>query len=68
MTYRIMIGRTLWAFPDLKSLMAKATPLRSGDMLAGLAAESEEERAVAADEEDPDELDDIEPDPDDEDL
>ncbi len=34
-------------FADLRTLMAKATPLRSGDMLAGLAAESAEERVAA---------------------
>jgi len=33
--------------PDLKTLLAKATPLRSGDQLAGLAAESGEERVYA---------------------
>lgn len=32
---------------DLRELMAKATPYRSGDALAGLAAESEEARARA---------------------
>jgi len=31
----------------LKTLLAKASPLRSGDVLAGLAAESEEERVTA---------------------
>jgi ethanolamine ammonia-lyase large subunit len=41
------IGATSWAFADLKDLMAKATPPRSGDMLAGVAAGSAEE-AVAA--------------------
>jgi ethanolamine ammonia-lyase large subunit len=34
-------------FPDLKTLLAKATPLRSGDELAGLAAASGEERVAA---------------------
>jgi ethanolamine ammonia-lyase large subunit len=34
-------------FADLRTLMAKATPLRSGDVLAGLAAESAEERVAA---------------------
>jgi ethanolamine ammonia-lyase large subunit len=34
-------------FPDLKTLLAKATPARSGDQLAGLAAESAEERVAA---------------------
>ena len=32
---------------DLKTLLAKATPARSGDQLAGIAAESAEERARA---------------------
>ena len=35
------------AFKDLKTLLAKASPPRSADALAGLAATSEEERAVA---------------------
>jgi ethanolamine ammonia-lyase large subunit len=39
-------GRTR-SFADLKTVMAKATPARSGDALAGIAAESEEERALA---------------------
>jgi ethanolamine ammonia-lyase large subunit len=34
-------------FPDLKTLLAKATPLRSGDQLAGIAAESQAERVAA---------------------
>ncbi len=34
-------------FRDLRTLMAKATPHRSGDVLAGLAAESAEERVAA---------------------
>lgn len=36
-----------YRFPDLKSLMARATPLRSGDVLAGIAASSHEERVAA---------------------
>lgn len=32
---------------SLKELMAKASPLRSGDVLAGIAAQSEEERVMA---------------------
>jgi ethanolamine ammonia-lyase large subunit len=36
-----------YTFPDLRALLARASPLRSADQLAGLAAESEEERAVA---------------------
>jgi len=34
-------------FRDLKTLLAKASPLRSADQLAGIAADSEQERAVA---------------------
>ncbi|PYT17347.1 MAG: ethanolamine ammonia lyase large subunit, partial [Acidobacteria bacterium] len=34
-------------FSDLKTLLAKATPARSGDELAGIAAESAEERVAA---------------------
>jgi len=36
-----------FTFPDLKTLLAKASPLRSGDVLAGLAAGSDEERVAA---------------------
>jgi ethanolamine ammonia-lyase large subunit len=39
-------GRS-YSFKDLKTLLAKASPLRSADELAGIAAASEEERAVA---------------------
>ena len=41
------IGQRRYTFPDLKTLLAKATPLRSGDQLAGLCAESGEERVAA---------------------
>ena len=47
MVHRHTVGRTSWAFADLKDLMAKATPLRSGDMLAGIAAGSAEEALAA---------------------
>src|SRR5258708_15629409 len=40
-------GARRYRFDDLKTLMAKATPLRSGDQLAGLAAETGEERVAA---------------------
>jgi ethanolamine ammonia-lyase large subunit len=36
-----------YKFSDLKELMAKATPLRSGDILAGVAAKSAEENVAA---------------------
>jgi ethanolamine ammonia-lyase large subunit len=45
--YSKTIGACRYAFPDLKTLLAKATPLRSGDQLAGLAAETGEERVAA---------------------
>jgi len=41
------VGSASYAFRDLKALMAKASPARSGDMLAGVAAVNAEERAVA---------------------
>ena len=40
-------GAKTYGFCDLKDLLAKATPLRSGDLLAGVAAASAEERVVA---------------------
>jgi ethanolamine ammonia-lyase large subunit len=42
-----MIGQWRYTFPDLKTLLAKATPLRSGDQLAGVSAETGEERVAA---------------------
>ena len=41
------LGGTLYRFPDLKTLLAKASPKRSGDALAGVAAESAAERVAA---------------------
>ena len=41
------VGERRYHFSDLKTLLAKATPARSGDRLAGLAAGSEEERVAA---------------------
>ena len=38
--FRHDVGATRYVFADLKELMAKATPLRSGDQLAGVAATS----------------------------
>tara|TARA_R110002051_G_scaffold190024_1_gene259141 strand:- start:10 stop:1401 length:1392 start_codon:yes stop_codon:yes gene_type:complete len=40
-------GFNRFTFPDLKTVLAKASPLRSGDLLAGLAAGSDEERVAA---------------------
>ena len=45
--YTHTVGSRTYGFRDLKALMAKATPLRAGDQLAGVAAESAEERVVA---------------------
>jgi ethanolamine ammonia-lyase large subunit len=45
--YSATVGARRYTFRDLKALLAKATPLRSGDQLAGLAAESGEERVAA---------------------
>jgi ethanolamine ammonia-lyase large subunit len=45
--YRATIGSSRYAFADLKTLLAKASPLRSGDVLAGVAATSGEERVAA---------------------
>jgi ethanolamine ammonia-lyase large subunit len=47
MSFRQTIGTTVWTFRDLADLMAKATPLRSGDQLAGIAAGSAEESVAA---------------------
>ena len=47
MTYKILIAHQNYVFANLKTLMAKATPLRSGDELAGLAAENATERVAA---------------------
>ncbi|OBB69569.1 ethanolamine ammonia-lyase subunit EutB [Mycobacterium sp. 852014-50255_SCH5639931] len=48
MRYRQTISGTTHAFEGLVDVMAKATPLRSGDQLAGCAAGSDAERAAAA--------------------
>jgi len=40
-------GGERWHFEDLRSLLACASPLRSGDSLAGVAASSETERVAA---------------------
>jgi ethanolamine ammonia-lyase large subunit len=45
--YRATIGARQYTFGDLATLLAKASPLRSGDQLAGLAAETGEERVAA---------------------
>jgi ethanolamine ammonia-lyase large subunit len=45
--YRSTLGGTRYVFPDLKTLMAKASPARSGDELAGVAANGAVERVAA---------------------
>ena len=45
--FRHTMGGVTYGFEDLKELLAKATPLRSGDQLAGVAAATAEERVVA---------------------
>ncbi len=45
--YRIQAGTTLYAFPDLKTVLAKASPHRSGDVLSGVAAHTAAESAAA---------------------
>ncbi len=47
MAYRRTIDATTYVFADLRDLMAKATPPRSGDRLAGIAAESAEQMVAA---------------------
>ena len=47
MSYHTTINGTRWSFPDLKTLLAKASPARSGDALAGVAAQSAIERVAA---------------------
>ncbi len=45
--YSAAIGNRRYAFSDLKTLLAKASPTRSGDQLAGVAAETGEEQVAA---------------------
>ncbi|MDP3521020.1 MAG: ethanolamine ammonia-lyase subunit EutB [Hydrogenophaga sp.] len=47
MSFSITLGQRSHRFDSLRELMAKATPLRSGDCLAGLAAATEQERVAA---------------------
>lgn len=47
MAYRYAVGANQYRFEDLRTLLAKASPSRSGDLLAGVAAESEAERVAA---------------------
>jgi ethanolamine ammonia-lyase large subunit len=45
--YAATVGRARYAFVDLKEVLAKASPARSGDELAGIAAGSAQERVAA---------------------
>ena len=47
MGYTATIGATRYVFSDLKTLLARATPPRSGDLLAGIAAMDATERVAA---------------------
>lgn len=47
MIYRYSIDSHTYQFQDLKELLAKATPARSGDFLAGVAADTYAERMAA---------------------
>jgi len=45
--YHATVAGTVYRFDDLRMLMARATPFRSGDALAGVAASSAAERVAA---------------------
>ncbi|MFN8437589.1 MAG: ethanolamine ammonia-lyase subunit EutB [Cytophagales bacterium] len=45
--FKTQLGHITYVFEDLKTLLAKASPLRSGDQLAGIAAVTYEERVAA---------------------
>jgi hypothetical protein len=45
--YGATLGNHRYNFSNLATLLAKASPLRSGDILAGIAAQSGEERVAA---------------------
>ena len=47
MPYKYTVHNITYQFDDLKNLLAKATPFRSGDALASIAANSYEERIAA---------------------
>ncbi len=46
-SFRATISKRTYTFESLKELLAKAAPARSGDMLAGVAADNDEERVAA---------------------
>lgn len=45
--YHFTVRNIVYRFRDLKTLLAKASPYRTGDVLAGVCAESYEERVAA---------------------
>ena len=47
MRYQVSIGIRSYVFADLRELLAKASPMRAGDALAGIAAASDEARMAA---------------------
>ncbi|GAA4320696.1 ethanolamine ammonia-lyase subunit EutB [Pontixanthobacter gangjinensis] len=47
MAYNFTLRGKTYSFKDLKTVLAKATPERSGDVLAGIAAEDNKERIAA---------------------
>src|SRR5512139_164381 len=47
MPYAHTVDGVTWRFADLRELLARASPHRSGDVLAGVAARSAEERMAA---------------------
>ncbi|WP_439580757.1 ethanolamine ammonia-lyase subunit EutB, partial [Elioraea sp.] len=47
MAFAHAVGGTRYVFPDLRTLLARASPFRSGDALAGIAATSAAERVAA---------------------
>jgi ethanolamine ammonia-lyase large subunit len=47
MAYRHTLDATTYVFEDLRDLLAKATPPRAGDRLAGIAADSAEQMIAA---------------------
>src|SRR3954470_20719138 len=47
MSYRATVGQRVYGFADLRELMGKASPARSGDQLAGVAAATAQERVAA---------------------
>jgi len=46
-SYKYVLGNRTYTFKNLADLMAKATPKRSGDLLAGVSALSSQERVIA---------------------